>query len=239
MYSATSTSRAENELTLEAAMGLASEKKPFTSDWSGYVGEGGLLVRELAFKATYHDNSYFSYSITFGFLDDYDKARTWAFSASNLGGQPVSIRKVSYVRPTVKIAVDLIKVEMGVVFFKSVIDSFEYIFKESVFPIDRKSRPSFELGFGQKNFFLYFGFLNSLPISTTGIIEMGIKGMIHDIYEHKIFTSMTDYQDFSLGYRGEFRVYKNIAITPGFSIGGRDRENVYMMTIGIKSLIDL
>jgi hypothetical protein len=216
---ATSTSRAENELTLEAAMGLASEKKPFTSDWSGYVGEGG--------------------SITFGFLDDYDKARTWAFSASNLGGQPVSIRKVSYVRPTVKIAVDLIKVEMGVVFFKSVIDSFEYIFKESVFPIDRKSRPSFELGFGQKNFFLYFGFLNSLPISTTGIIEMGIKGMIHDIYEHKIFTSMTDYQDFSLGYRGEFRVYKNIAITPGFSIGGRDRENVYMMTIGIKSLIDL
>jgi hypothetical protein len=66
-----------------------------------------------------------------------------------------------------------------------------------------------------------------------------IYGRVHDIYEHKLFTSMTDYQDFSLGYRGEFRVYKKVAITPGFSLGRKRRHDVYMMSIGIKSLVYL
>ena len=114
---ALSSSRAENELTLEAAIGVASEEKPFTSDWSGSVGPGGLLAREFAFKATYHENQYLNYSLSFGFFDDYDEARTWLFSPLDLGGPPVSIRKVNYIRPTVKLSVDFIKLEMGSCFF--------------------------------------------------------------------------------------------------------------------------
>ena len=235
---ALSSSRAENELTLEAAIGVASEEKPFTSDWSGSVGPGGLLAREFAFKATYHENQYL-YSLSFGFFDDYDEARTWLFSPLDLGGPPVSIRKVNYIRPTVKLSVDFIKLEMGVVFFRSDIDSFDYVFNESIFPNDRKSRPVFEFGFGEDNLHLYIGFLNSFPVASTGVFEMGIIGRNKGIYDHKVFMAGTDYQEIAVGYRGEFRIYKKIAVTPGFSLGGKHGDNVYMMTIGIKSLLDL
>lgn len=234
-----SSSRAENELTLEAAMGMASEAKPFTSDWSGSVGPEGLMVKEFAFKAKYQFNFPFSVSSTIGFLKDYDYPTFWIEIPPTFIERPFSRRDVTYFRPTVQSSFQWIKLEIGALFYWIDVDTLSYVFRDDVFDPGRKPRPVFGIEFGERDFFVYGSFLNSFPFVAGGVYEMGLVKKISGIYEHKVFGSMSEYQNIALGYRGEFRVHKNMAITSGFSWGRQNLDNVYMMTVGVKSPIDL
>ena len=236
-----SSSWAENELTLEAAMGLASQEKSFAPDWPGYVGDDGLLYREFAARIQYRYNPLLTLSSTLGFLNDWKKPRDILyFDRPDLWYPLMAKRKFVYIRPAMRLSAEWLRVDLGLLLLIENADSLRnktefYIYNEekSVFPV-------LGIELGEDNGFLYAGLANSFPmISGGGIIEIGLGGRFRGIYQHKFFAAASGYQDMSLGYRGEFRVYKKMAITPGFSLGGRDRDNVYMMTIGIKSLIDL
>jgi hypothetical protein len=241
VVSSTSSSRAENELTLEAAMGLASEEKPFTSDWSGYVGEGGLLYREFAMKMAYRYSSLLTLSSTLGVWNDWEKPRyILYFDRPDLWSYLQAKREFFYFRPTMRLSAEWIRLDLGLILLMENADSLKNKTEFHKFEREKDVCPVLGIELGEDNGYIYAGLANSFPlISGGGIIEIGLGGRYRGIYEHKFFTAASGYQDVSIGYRGEFRVYKNIAITPGFSLGGRDRENVYMITFGIKSLIDL
>jgi hypothetical protein len=241
VVSATSTSRAENEFTLEAAIGLALQEKSFAPDWPGYVGDDGLICREFAARIQYRYNSLLTLSSTFGFFNDWKKPRDILyFDRPDLWYPLMAKRKFIYLRPTMRLAAEWLRLDLGLLLLIENADSLRNKTEFYIFDGEKSVFPVLGIELGEDNGFLYAGLANSFPmVSGGGIIEMGLGGRYKGIYEHKFFTAASGYQDISLGYRGEFRVYKNIAITPGFSIGGRDRENVYMITLGIKSLMDL
>jgi hypothetical protein len=148
-------------------------------------------------------------------------------------------RKFIYFRPTMRLSAEWFRLDLGLILLIEGADSLRNKTEFFLFDDEKDIYPALGAELGDDDFYLFAGYMNSFPVISNGIIEMGMGVRSHGIYEHKIFTTTSGYQDISLGYRGEFRIYKNIAITPGFSIGGRDRENVYMITFGIKSLLDL
>jgi hypothetical protein len=228
-------------LTLEAAVGLALQDNSFTPDWPGYVGDGGLIYREFAARMGYRHNGWLEISSTFGTLRDWEKTGDVQYmKPPDTWGSSNTIRKYAYSRPTVRLSLESFRLDLGAVLLietrhvhNRAIDFHKSTVRKSVFP-------AFGVELGESDGYLYAGFLNSFPlVSGGGAIEFGIAGKSRGIYEHKAFFAMGGYQALAIGYRGEFRVYRNTAIAPGFSLGGSGRDNIYVITFGIKSLIDL
>jgi hypothetical protein len=236
-----SASRAENELILEAAAGIASENKPFTSDWRGSLGSGGLLMREFAFKMTYNYSYALGFSSTLGYISDWEKPRyVFYFDRPDLWERIEIRRRILYFRPDIQLSFGQIGLDLGILIYRENVDSLKAITEFSVFEQAHGILPVFGIKLGEPKGFIYVNFANSFPlVSGGGLIEMGVAGRCHKAYEQKLFFAMSGYQDMAIGYRGEFRIYKKTAISPGFSLGGKDRDNVYMLTLGIKSLVDM
>jgi hypothetical protein len=239
--SAFSSSWAENELTLEAAMGAASGNIPFTSEWSGSVGEDGLIYREFASKIGYRYNSWLNLSSTIGVFSDWKKPRyILYFDRPDLWENLESKRKIWYLRPTANLSGEWFKFELGASLLIKEADSLENKAEYDIFNEGKSLYPVLGMEFGESNTFIYAGYSNSFPlISGGGVFEIGMGGRFRGIYEHKVFAAASGYQMISIGYRGEYRIYNDIAITPGISYGGKVNENVYTFSIGVKSLVEL
>jgi len=233
-------SRAEKELILEAATGLASEKLPFSPDWSGSIGSGGLLAREFALRTSYIFNSNLSVSTTIG--------HTYYRHEENIGYAPPVDRgwdrsekkKVLYIRPTLRLSSKVGGIDLGAILLREEsgiqLDGFEDISSS----YDHYLVPVIGVDLGEEGKMIYGRFLDAFPLMAGGgLIEIGLSLRYREYYEHKFFYGISGFQHSSLGYRGEFPVYKSTAITAGFSIGSRDRDNVYMMTLGIKTIFNL
>lgn len=233
--------RAENELILEAATGVSSENKPLTSDWNGSLGSDGLLMREFAFRMTYNYTHNIDFSSTLGYLSDWEKPRYVFYSdRPDIWANLETKRKILYFRPDMRLSSDQITLDVGLLFSGNIVESLETKTEFSVFDHLNWILPTIGIQLGDSKVYMYANFAGSFPlISGGGLLEIGMGGRYHGLYEHKIYFAVTGYQQVALGYRGEFRIYKKTAITPGFSIGGNDRDDVYMMTIGIKSMVDL
>ena len=229
---------ADNELTLEAATGMAWQKEPLPNDWPGYVGDGGLIYREFAIRMAYQYDSLLTLSSTIGLLNDWKKPRDILyFDRPDLWYSLMANREMAYLRPTIRLSADWMKLDLGFMVLIERADSLRGKTEFYLFDEKKNIFPALGIELGDDHFYLYGGYINSFPvISGGGIAEMGMGVRSRGIYEHKIYTAISGYQDMSLGYKGEFRIYKNTAISPGFSFGAGDRENVYMMTIGIKTI---
>ncbi len=241
--SALSAFGAEGNLILETASGLSSESLPFSSGWNGSIGPGHLQAREFAFKATYIYNSHLSASSTIGFL------KYWYEGGIDFFYQPYwypssrGTRETRYFRPTITLSSNRGRFDLGILVYKlNRNKKYVYAADNYYYPLNEVQRvkPVIGMELGDQRLYVYLRFLNSFPlVSGGGVYEFGIAGRSKSIYEHKFYITVSEFQGGAIGYRGEFRVYKKIAITPGFSVGGRDRDKSYMMTLGLKSLIDL
>jgi hypothetical protein len=229
VISSSSISRADNELTLEAAMGLASEKLPFSPDWSGSVGSRGLLAREFAFKTSYIINSNLSVSSTFGHMYYWHEENIGYAPPIDWGWDRSEKRKVLYIRPALRLSSKVGAIDLGAIILREEtgiqLDSYE----DHSSSYDHYLVPVIGLDLGDEGKMIYGHLLDAFPLMAGGgLIEIGISLRSREYYEHKFFYGISGFQQASLGYRGEFPVYKSTAITAGFSIGSRDRENVYM-----------
>jgi len=232
-------SLAEKELILEAATGLASEKLPFSPDWSGSVGSGGLLAREFALRTSYIFNSNISVSTTMG--------HTYYWHEENIGYAPPvdwgwdrsETRKVLYIRPTLRLSSKVGGIDLGAILFRERSDIQFDDFEDYSSTYDNYLIPVIGLDLGEEGKMIYGHLLDAFPLMAGGgLIEIGFSLRSREYYEHKFFWGASGFQGSALGYRGEFPVYKSTAVTVGFSIGSRDRDNVYMMTLGIKTIIN-
>lgn len=237
--SAISSSRAEEYVTLEAATGIASTNLPFSSEWSGSVEENGLLAKEFAFRANYKFNTIFSISSTFGHLNYWYEENIGLISP--FGGWPNGSgnRKALYFRPTLTLSSETGRLNLGILLYRNERginpDENDYF----PFEEDHRLKPVIGIELGDQGVYLYGRLLSSFPlISGGGIYEFGMGGRSKGLYEHKFFVSFSPIQGGVIGYRGEFRIYNQIAITPGFSIGGKNRDKIYMITLGIKAILD-
>ena len=216
--------QADDELVLEAAMGVASYNKPFTSDWRGSLGSDGLLMREFAFRTTYNYTHGIGFSSAIGYLSDWDKPRyIFYFDRPDLWERLEIRRRIVYLEPEVRLTYGQFNFNFGALIYSVNTDSLREITENTIFNQSGGLLPAFGLKIGEPEAYLYVNFDNSFPlISGGGVVEFGIGGQYREIYEQKLYFSTSGYQDLGVGYRGEFRIYKKTAITPGFSLGGRE-----------------
>ncbi len=225
-------------MSVKAASGIASENLPLTADWTGKVRPGGLLAQEYSFKIMYDARDNFSFSLTAGYLRDFHTRdfrivfpiNTYAFQVVQGG--------ITYGRPTVRLGKEWVKLEIGAFLYAYDSDNSDYIFRDDIFGQDEDPCPVLGIEFGERDYFVFGEYMNSFPFMFAGAYEMGFIKRINETYEHIISGSIAGYQDFALGYRGEFRIYGNIAIIPGFSWGLRDQDSAYTLTLGVKTVFN-
>lgn len=226
-------------MILEAATGVLSKAKPFSSDWNGSVGRDGLLMREFAFKATYIYNSHLSISSTIGQLNYWYENRISFFPEPDWGWGGSKNRKVLYMRPIMQFSADFGRLDLGALIYNEDPEHQLDYFSDNSSNRDRRFWPVIGIELGEQDIFVYGRWLDSFPLLTGGgEFEMGFLIRPKKLYEHRVFVGFSGFQEIALGYRGEFPVYKQFAITPGFSIGEERRDKVYMLTFGIKTIID-
>lgn len=227
-------SRAEKELILEAATGVASGKLPFGPGWSGSVSSDGLLGREFAFRTTYNCNSFLSISTAIGRLSYWYEDNVGYAPPPGWGWDRSEKRNALYIRPAVRLYSGSGSIDLGGILYR----------EDAEFRVDGNGSYSSSYGshflpvigveLGEEGKFIYGRFLDAFPLITGGgIIEFGFAVRSRRFYEHRFFLGIPA----SLGYGGEFRVYKSTAITAGFSLAGGDRENFYILTVGVKTIL--
>jgi hypothetical protein len=238
-FSAFSSSQSGEKLIFEAAVGVASRNTPFTSDWSGCVGEGGLLLREFAFRITYDHNSHIGISSTIGHLNYWYEENIDLMPPFGGWSNGSGARKALYFRPTLILSSELGRLDIGILLYRN--ERGIHTDENHYFPFDgdHRFKPAIGIELGDQDIFVYGRFLNSYPlISGGGVYEIGMAGRSEGLYEHKFYIAVSENQGGGLGYRGEFRVYNKIAITPGLLIGGDDDGTIYMISFGIKAILD-
>lgn len=238
--------RAANEWILEAATGVASEALPFSSDWEGSIGSGGLQAREFAFRASFIYNSHLSASATFGHIYFWYEDENVHYSPPPPGYPYPYIyrdgkRKALYFRPTITLSSERGRLDLGIILYKE--ERFSSATNQySSYDDDHGPFPVMGIELGDPGLYVYGRLANSFPLFTGGgAFEFGMGGRSGGIYEHKLYIGVSGSSGAGIamiGYRGEFRVYKQVAIAPGFAIGGNDRDNLYIFTFGIKTILD-
>jgi len=151
-------------------------------------------------------------------------------------------RKALYFRQTITLSSELGRVDLGILLYRE--EESPHLINGNYYTSDQERRllPVLGVELGEPGVYVYGRFLNSFPLFTGGgAYEIGISGRSREIYEHKFYVAVSASRGTgmgTIGYRGEFRIYKKLAITPGFSVGGNDRDNVYSFTFGIKTILD-
>lgn len=235
---------AGNLIILEAASGVGSPVSPFSSKWEGAVRSGGLYYREFAVKGTYALSPVVSVRVSTGWLKDYSVSRFWLDGPPppeppDFWGPQKSIREVFYFIPSIKVSLYELRLDIGTIVYREEIDGAWYRSDDYPFNGSHRLKPSIGVELGETGIYIFGGLSNSFPlISGGGILELGIGGRSRGIYEHKVSCNISSYYHIGLGYRGEFRVFRQTALSIGFLVGGKNDDNVYVANIGIKTVID-
>lgn len=233
-----STAVAQHDIIIEAAEGFASPVSPVSSKWEGAVKPGGLFYREFAARGTYRIHMVVSARITIGWLEDYSRPVAWFARPPEFPQPQPSFRDVYYLIPSVTVSLRELRFDFGTVIYHEDITRYDYWYDDYPFDGVHRFKPSIGLELGERGAFIFGRLSDSFPlISGGGILEAGIGGRVDRLYEHKVSCSLSNYHYAGLGYRGEFRIFRQNALSFGLLIGGKDRDNVYAMTIGIKTVI--
>jgi hypothetical protein len=228
---------ASNELIVEYATGIASEHMPLSSRWGGPVLEDGSYYKEHAVRASYGFNEHVGVSLMSGWLDKWNFRDRYFMPSPPYGGYPPDTRRqnqqVYYFVPAIRMAASLIQLNIGGIFYNSEIEN--RVFMEYPFDGGHRLRPSFMAALGDENVYLYVSYLGSLPLYAGGGAEAGILGKVGGYYEQKAYFGGGQYGP-GIGYRGEFKATRNVALAVGFSLGHSDdaSDNVYTITAGVK-----
>ncbi len=230
---------AGNLIILEAAGGIGSPVSPFSHRWEGAVKPGGLYYREFAGKGTYAINSVISIGATFGRLQDYSRGGYGLNWSPDSYPWQEAYREVLYFIPSVRISHPELRLDFGAVLYDEDITGRGYWNEDYPFDGDHRFKPSFGLELGDQGGYIFGRLSNSFPlISGGGVYELGIGGRSGGIYEHKVSFNFSPYYHIGLGYRGEFRVFRQTALSIGFLVGGKNNDNVYVANIGIKTVLE-
>jgi hypothetical protein len=99
-------------------------------------------------------------------------------------------------------------------------------------------KPALGVELGDEGIYIFVKANDLFPLySGGGLTQLGIGGRFLGFYEHKAFITGGPFQDVGLGYRGEFRVRGNSAVSLGFAVGGTDHGSVYSFTVGVKTVL--
>jgi hypothetical protein len=232
------------DLTLEAATGLGSPYSPFSSKWNGSVGSNGLLFKEYAVRGGYQVREWLSVSGSIGRLENSNATeKNYVIPDGDNPFPPYDylhtppLQKVTYFIPTIALSFETIRLNFGTVIYAESQAGGDY--HEFGYPFDggHRFRPVMGFELGEPNGYLFMRFLDTFPLYSGGIAEAGIGFKVGGIYEQKAYFIGPPSDAVGIGYRGEFRVYRTTAFSIGFSVGGTDTDNVFLMSFGLKTII--
>jgi hypothetical protein len=232
-----------SDFVFEAATGLGSPYSPFSSKWNGSVGSSGLLFKEYAFRGSYQLHNRIMIAGSIGWLKNGKVKDRIIFSPDVPPIPPFgynrmeALQEVTYFVPSILLTLEAVRLDLGsIIYSESRSDDNA---QEFGYPFDggHKFRPVMGLEFGEQSGFLFFRFLDTFPLYAGGVSEVGIGGRVGGIYEHKGYLFFTPFDGIGLGYRGEFRIYRRTAISVGASFGGNETDNVFLLSLGLKTII--
>jgi hypothetical protein len=233
-----------NDLVVEAAGGVGSPHFPFSSKWNGSFVDGGLFLRDYAVRCRYDITEWLSVSSMLGWLENrYTERQNFIVYDGPFppfDRQYISpIQKITYFVPTIRLTLQTIRADFGAIVYSQRRTGSSY--RDFYYPFNSSHRfkPVIGLELGERNGYLFGRFLDTFPLYAAGIAEAGIGWRISGKYEHKISILGLPSGFMGIGYRGEFRVYRETALSLGFSFGATDRETIFHLSLGFKTTLSL
>ena len=228
-------------IIIESAAGVGSEVMPFSSEWNGHVSSNGVSFREFAVKTTYVISSGFSASFTGGWLKDHSYGNFWTAMPPppEYWYRIEATRETIYFIPSIRADLSVIKFDIGVILYDEKIADQWFYLDKCPFKEGKGSFPSLGVELGEERTFFYGRLFDSFPVmSGGGVWELGIGYRTNSFYEHVVYFASSAYQTVGLGYRGELKLYRQTGLSFGVSVGGRDHDNAYNMTLGLINIIN-
>jgi hypothetical protein len=229
------------DITLEAAAGLGSPDTPYSSHWNGTVGGNGLYHREFAFRGGCEIQSWLSASTMIGFL------KNRGYVEDNLNYPAISpnqyhyfqgLQDVVYIIPSFRFSLSIIRFDLGTIIYFSSLSGDPYSEFDYPFNGSHRFKPTLGIELGETQTYIFARYLDSFPFYASGLGAIGIGGRVGGIYEHQGSIIGGPYGVLGIGYRGEFRVYHQTAISASFFLAGvNDNENVFLLSLGVKTII--
>jgi hypothetical protein len=230
------------DLTLEVAGGFGSPYFPFSSHFSGTIDGGGLFHKEIAARASYPLRNWLSLSATVGYLRERPEYIIYMYPETpNI--PPYSYRhhyprqNVTYFIPTFKLSYEIFRVDIGGIIYSA--SQEDRAWREFDYPFNGSHlfKPSMRIELGEQGLYVLVGTLSSFPLLSCGMLEAGVGGRVSGLYEHKVTLIGGPYEAMGVSYRGEVRVYKRTAVSLGVTVAGTDHDNLFLVSLGVKTII--
>lgn len=220
------------EIVIKFAAGAGAPHWITSAKWRGAVGNNGLYYKEYALKVSRRIHEKVIAGSTFGWLNEREFISLIHADVIGASGYRRN-RETAYVAPTFSIYAGPFTFDIGGIIYKSYdnIDS-----KGSPFDEYHGIVPSLGLELGDASSYLALKIFDSFPLYAGGGAEIDLGRRWYGIYEHKIFFCGGIFESMGIGYRSEFKIYRETALSIGLMVGHNDhRDNVYSFTTGIKT----
>jgi hypothetical protein len=223
---------AEDKITIEAANCFGSKHLPFSSGWNYTVGDKGLLFKEFAVKGSYKIYRFAKISLASGWVINREEEK-YRIVLPIVGWEPAvsNVRKMFYILPTVGLWTKAVRLDLGTLLYdihndNGHNDNYYYSLDGS-----HHVMPSASLEIGYPSF-IYGRFLNSFPLGAGSLLEFGLGGYVWGQNEQRLYFIAAPA---GIGYRGQFKIYRDFALS--FGILGADftRDGIAAMNFGIKT----
>jgi hypothetical protein len=223
-------SRAENKITIEAANCFGNEHLPLSSGWHYKVNNKGLQFKEFAAKGSYKIHKLIRLSLATGWIIDREQDPDIYPDVIGWEAGKLNVRKIFYALPTIGLWTEAVRFNIGALLYNIDHDKGRNDNYYNSLEGDHHIMPSASLEIGYP-WFVYGRLLNSFPLSTGGFLEFGLGGYVWGQNEQKIYFIGVPT---GIGYRGEFKIYRDYALS--FGILGADftTDGIVILNFGIK-----
>jgi len=224
-------------ISFEFAGGAGANVTPLSSKWTGSVGSEGLYFKEYAVRISYPVNNMFSARCAFGWMKYYHRDNVWYSMPPTpdphfWGPRERNIKSVYFI-PSLRAELPMMNIDAGLLLYDDHNDNIW--FYEAAGPLKEKFYIGHSLGveLGEGDNFLFGRNYDSFPmISGGGIWEFGIGYRYRSQYEHKLYLATFGGTMAGVGYRGEFKISGNSALSAGWMIGSTDHDTVHIFNLG-------